>query len=140
MKRLSRNDIETISEKFVKAYFELPEIKKSQVYRIEPELMLEKVLGLTIEYMHLSYDGSILGMTSFGELGVQVFENNDDEAFFFLDGKTVLVESDLNYDNNLKGRKNNYRLGGMAGKYTCGCNSASEVSDRKRNVFVWAWG
>lgn len=106
MKRLSRNDIETISEKFVKAYFELPEIKKSQVYRIEPELMLEKVLGLTIEYMHLSYDGSILGMTSFGELGVQVFENNDDEAFFFLDGKTVLVESDLNYDNNLKGRKN----------------------------------
>lgn len=81
MKRLSRNDIETISEKFVKAYFELPEIKKSQVYRIEPELMLEKVLGLTIEYMHLSYDGSILGMTSFGELGVQVFENNDDEAF-----------------------------------------------------------
>ena len=36
MKRLSRNDIETISEKFVKAYFELPEIKKSQVYRIEP--------------------------------------------------------------------------------------------------------
>ena len=182
MKRLSRNDIETISEKFVKAYFELPEIKKSQVYRNEPELMLEKVLGLTIEYMHLSYDGSILGMTSFGELGVQVFENNDDEAFFFLDGKTVLVESDLNYDNNLKGRKNftlmhegshqifkmlfpndygiteksagvhyykatadtekqnNYRLGGMAGKYTCGCNSASEVSDRKRNVFVWAWG
>lgn len=48
MKRLSRNDIETISEKFVKAYFELPEIKKSQVYRIEPELMLEKVLGLTM--------------------------------------------------------------------------------------------
>ena len=95
-----------IQDMFVKAYFELPEIKKSQVYRIEPELMLEKVLGLTIEYMHLSYDGSILGMTSFGELGVQVFENNDDEAFFFLDGKTVLVESDLNYDNNLKGRKN----------------------------------
>ena len=60
MKRLSRNDIETISEKFVKAYFELPEIKKSQVYRIEPELMLEKVLGLTIEYMHLSYDGTTM--------------------------------------------------------------------------------
>ena len=37
-------------------------------------------------------------------------------------------------------KQNNYRLGGMAGKYTCGCNSASEVSDRKRNVFVWAWG
>ena len=106
MKRLSRNDIETIAEKYVKAYLELPEIKSAQVYRIEPEIMLEKVLGLNVEYMHLSYDGSILGMTSFGELGVQVFENDDEEAFFFLDGKTVLVESDLNYDNKSKGRKN----------------------------------
>ena len=106
MKRLSRNDIEVIAEKYVKAYLELPEIKSAQVYRIEPEIMLEKVLGLNVEYMHLSYDGSILGMTSFGELGVQVFENDDEEAFFFLDGKTVLVESDLNYDNESKGRKN----------------------------------
>ena len=106
MKRLSRNDIEAIAEKYVKAYLELPEIKSAQVYRIEPEIMLEKVLGLNVEYMHLSYDGSILGMTSFGELGVQVFENDDEEAFFFLDGKTVLVESDLNYDNKSKGRKN----------------------------------
>ena len=106
MKRLSRNDIEAIAEKYVKAYLELPEIKSAQEYRIEPEIMLEKVLGLNVEYMHLSYDGSILGMTSFGELGVQVFENDDEEAFFFLDGKTVLVESDLNYDNKSKGRKN----------------------------------
>ena len=35
-----------------------------------------------------------------------MFENDDEEAFFFLDGKTVLVESDLNYDNKSKGRKN----------------------------------
>lgn len=66
MKHLSRNDIEAIAEKYVKAYLELPEIKSAQVYRIEPEIMLEKVLGLNVEYMHLSYDGSILGMTSFG--------------------------------------------------------------------------
>ena len=77
MKRLSRKDIECIAEKYVQAYLELPEIKNTQVYRIEPEIMLEKVLGLTVEYMHLSYDGDILGLTSFGELGVQVFENDD---------------------------------------------------------------
>ena len=35
MKRLSRNDIEVIAEKYVKAYLELPEIKSAQVYRIE---------------------------------------------------------------------------------------------------------
>ena len=67
---------------------------------------MEKVLGLNVEYQHLSYDGSILGMTSFTEMGVQVFEDDDNEAFFFLDGKTVLVEKDLNFDSKLKGRKN----------------------------------
>ncbi len=44
-------------------------------------------------------------MTSFGELGVQIFENDDEEAFYFLDSKTVLVEADLNYDNKLRGQK-----------------------------------
>lgn len=39
-------------------------------------------------------------------MGVQVFEDDDNEAFFFLDGKTVLVEKDLNFDSKLKGRKN----------------------------------
>ncbi len=106
MKHLSRYDIETIAAKYIKAYMQLPEIKNTQVYRIDPEIMLGKILGLTIDYVHLSYDGSILGLTSFGELGVQIFENDDDEAFYFLDGKTVLVEADLNYDNKLRGRKN----------------------------------
>lgn len=84
----------------------LPDVRNTQIYRIDPELLLEKVLGLNVEYQHLSYDGSILGMTSFTEMGVQVFEDDDNEAFFFLDGKTVLVEKDLNFDSKLKGRKN----------------------------------
>ena len=93
MKRLSRNDIETISEKFVKAYFELPEIKKSQVYRIEPELMLEKVLGLTIEYMHLVRysDGAkmySMGMTKFQEVA------KDAKACYKI-GQLVLVNTEI---------------------------------------------
>ena len=106
MKHLSRYDIKAIARKYVQAYMALPDVRNTQLYRIDPELLLEKVLGLNVEYQHLSYDGSILGMTSFTELDVQVFEDNDSEAFFFLDGKTVLVEADLNYDNKLRGRKN----------------------------------
>ena len=88
MKHLSRFDIEAIADKYVQAYMALPDVRNTQIYRIDPELLLEKVLGLNVEYQHLSYDGSIL------------------EAFFFLDGKTVLVEKDLNFDSKLKGRKN----------------------------------
>lgn len=106
MKHLSRFDIEAIAAKYVKAYMELPDVRNTKIYRIDPELLLAKVLGLTVEYQHLSYDGSILGMTSFTELGVQVLEDDDNEAFFFLDGKTVLVEKDLAFDNKLRGRKN----------------------------------
>ena len=103
---VSRFDIEAIADKYVQAYMALPDVRNTQIYRIDPELLLEKVLGLNVEYQHLSYDGSILGMTSFTEMGVQVFEDDDNEAFFFLDGKTVLVEKDLNFDSKLKGRKN----------------------------------
>ena len=106
MKHLSRFDIEAIADKYVQAYMALPDVRNTPIYRIDPELLLEKVLGLNVEYQHLSYDGSILGMTSFTEMGVQVFEDDDNEAFFFLDGKTVLVEKDLNFDSKLKGRKN----------------------------------
>ena len=87
MKHLSRFDIEAIAVKYVQAYMALPDVRNTQIYRIDPELLLEKVLGLNVEYQHLSYDGSILGMTSFTEMGVQVFEDDDNEAFFFLDGK-----------------------------------------------------
>ena len=76
MKHLSRFDIEAIADKYVQAYMALPDVRNTQIYRIDPELLLEKVLGLNVEYQHLSYDGSILGMTSFTEMGVQVFERS----------------------------------------------------------------
>lgn len=62
MKRLSRFDIEVIADKYVQAYMALPDVRNTQIYRIDPELLLEKVLGLNVEYQHLSYDGSILGI------------------------------------------------------------------------------
>ena len=65
MVRLSRNDIEQIAERILIQYRKLPEVQKNKLYRIEPELLLTKVLGLNIEYQHLSIDGSILGLTSF---------------------------------------------------------------------------
>ena len=81
MKHLSRFDIEAIADKYVQAYMALPDVRNTQIYRIDPELLLEKVLGLNVEYQHLSYDGSILGMTSFTEMGVQVFEDDDSPAY-----------------------------------------------------------
>ncbi len=106
MKHLSRLDIEAIAEKYIMAYLELPEVKDTTVYRIDPELFLTKVLGLNIGYTHLSYDNSILGLTTFDEVVVEVLNGADEEECILLDGNTVLIESDLKNDNKLRGRRN----------------------------------
>lgn len=41
MKHLSRFDIEAIAAKYVKAYMELPDVRNTKIYRIDPELLLE---------------------------------------------------------------------------------------------------
>lgn len=106
MKRLSRMDIEAIAEKYTRKYMELAEVQKRTVYRIDPELFLTKVLGLNIGYVHLSYDDSLLGLTSFEKVEVNVLTGGDEEVSILLDGKTILVEADLQYDDKLRGRKN----------------------------------
>ena len=106
MKRLSRFDIEAIAEKIVNKYKSLPEISGTTLYRIDPELLLTKVLGLNIEYAHLSFDGSVLGLTSFGEVDVEIYDDADESSFLCLDGKTVVVEKDLVEDSRQRGRCN----------------------------------
>lgn len=106
MVRLSRNDIEQIAEMILVQYRKLPEVQKKKMYRVDPELLLTKVLGLNIEYGHLSIDGSILGLTSFEEVEVEVLDYTDMETFVSLDGKTVIIEEDLHNDSTQIGRFN----------------------------------
>ena len=106
MKRQTRAYIEGIADRILKAYMNLPEIKGNDIYRIDPELLLTRVLGLKIEYAHLSLDGTVLGMTSFGEVEVEVYDEADEEYYLCLDGKTVVVDRELLADTTKKGRRN----------------------------------
>ena len=93
MRFLSKYDIEQISERVLKAYWRLPE-SKTVPYRIQPDILLTRLLGLTIDHRHLSEDGLTLGLTSYEEVGVEVF-GNEQEEMYFLDGSTVLIEENL---------------------------------------------
>jgi len=106
LKRLTRKNIESIAERILSAYRNLPEIKGTQLYRIDPEILLTKVLGLNVEYAHLSLDRSILGLTSFGEVEVEVYDETDMDFFLCLDGKTIVIEKDLQMDTKMRGRCN----------------------------------
>lgn len=80
MKRLSRRDLELLGSRVTKAYMELPENKGKQIFRIEPELLCESLLGLKLDYRHLSEDGSILGLTAFEGVGVELLWDDGDDG------------------------------------------------------------
>ena len=108
MKRLSRNEIEKIAERVIRAYASLPEVR--QMYflcKVNPELLLTKVLQLKIQYAHLSDDESVFGLTSFCDIDLAVTDESGEGSFITLDGKTVVVESDLLQGEQWRiGRKN----------------------------------
>ena len=106
MKRLSRDNIEIIANRVFKAYKALPDIKNSECYRVEPEKLILEVLGLNIGIEHLSLSGDTLGLTTFREMGVEVYDDTDEPFIYFLDGKTILVEKSLKQDITKIGRYN----------------------------------
>lgn len=101
MRRLSRNDLETVASKIVRAYMRLPELQGITIQRIDPELFAENLLHLNVEYTQLSRSGTVLGLTTFEPLSLRT-----PTGIHELDGETVLIESFLNEDGNMVGRRN----------------------------------
>ena len=102
-KYLSVDQLGGISDRVFRAYKKLPEVRDGPVMYVDPEILLRALLGLNIEYHHLSLSRILLGMTTYSELGVTVFD--EDLDFFFFDGKTVLIETDLLAEDQV-GRRN----------------------------------
>ena len=101
---LTYNDLDVIAARVFRAYSMLPEVQAAgQVLYVDPQLLLKSLLGLTIEFRHLSADGTTLGITAYDEVGVEICDENED--LFFFDGKTVLIEKDLQADDQM-GRRN----------------------------------
>lgn len=101
---LTRNDIERISQRIVIAYQKLPMAKQSTPNTIDPVILIRDLLRLSIDCHTLSMNGSILGLTSFGEVLVKVYDDPEHPEYFQLDGKTLLVDSKLTAKNANKGR------------------------------------
>lgn len=103
---LSRSDIEHIAGRITADYSRLPQFNGRQVDRIDPYVLAHDLLGLSIDHYRLSPNGTILGMTSNREAGVEVYRDNGEPCIYYLDGKTLLVEKDLASDPAQLGRYN----------------------------------
>lgn len=109
MPYLSRADLEAIGARVIRAYQKLPETDGSTFERVDIDYLVETLLGLRVDYRHLSPDGDCLGLTSFCDIGVEVFSGDSDHAeerYYMLDGKTILIEEALMREGSNVGRRN----------------------------------
>ena len=109
MKYLSRNDLETISGRVIAAYKRLPAISDQAPERVDIDFLCQELLGLRIDYARLSLNGEKIGLTSSCDIGVEVFPedpSSTEEQYYMLDGKTILIESDLMKEGANIGRRN----------------------------------
>ncbi len=95
MPYLTRNDIEAIARRIITAYRKLPVLQGQTPNRVQPEILVKDLLGLTTGYHVLSRSGRILGLTSCGEVGVPIYDDLAQPEYYFLDGKTLLIEKSL---------------------------------------------
>lgn len=109
MKFLSRYDLEAIGARVIAAYKKLPGIDCQTLERIDIDYLCHALLGLRIDYSHLSLNGEKIGLTSSCEVGVEIFPEDPactEDQYYMLDGKTILIESDLVKEGANIGRRN----------------------------------
>lgn len=109
LKYLSRNDLETIGGRVIAAYKRLPAISGQALERVDIDSLCQELLNLRIDYARLSLNGEKIGLTSSCDIGVEVFPedpSSTEEQYYMLDGKTILIESDLMKEGANIGRRN----------------------------------
>ena len=104
MVHLSRSDIEKIAEPIIQKYKQFYVPERHLFYNVDP-LELAALLGYSVVYANITKTGSILGQTSSCPIWTTILDDSMNEIFFFLDGKTILIEKRL-LQPNLIGRKN----------------------------------
>ena len=105
MPYLSRQDIEGLAQRIIFRYQETFVPEKHLCYHVDAS-ELASLLGYTIDYRYLTRDGSILGKTASGRMWISVYDSDNTEMLYELDGKTILIEKRLLFSPRNIGRKN----------------------------------
>ena len=105
MPYLSKDDIEKIAAKVICQYKVQYVPERCMCYTVDVNVLAE-MLGLKIEYVNITRDGSILGQTSSGRVWTEIYDDNMNKLFIELDGSTILVDKRLLSSAKITGRKN----------------------------------
>lgn len=102
---LSRHDIEMIAQRVITAYKKLPALCGQRINKVQPELLICDLLGLSMDYHVLSMKGDILGLTACSATTVPIFDGPNSSEYYYLDGRTILIDKRLLSDQANIGRR-----------------------------------
>lgn len=102
---LSRKELEQIAQPIVEEYKKECVPQRYLCYNVDSTKLTE-LLGYKVQYAFLTQDGSILGQTAAAPLWTTIIDTTEGETYYFLDGKTVLIEKRLLCNPLAVGRKN----------------------------------
>lgn len=102
---LSKEELEAISNRVLRAYKKLPSQVGKPTSAIDPEILAKELLGISIEYHKLSRRGTILGLTVLGDTFIEVYDE-DEPTEVPVDGKTVFIDNSLLAEDANVGRRN----------------------------------
>lgn len=98
MQYLSRNDLRQIADLYLKGY-EKKVSRGLKPVRIVPDILAAELLNLNVSRFHLSKDGSVLGMTAFTPLCIDVWDDAWQQCFFSFGEGDILIETSLSKDS-----------------------------------------
>ena len=101
----SRNELEQMAQPIIEQYKKVCFPKGYLIYDVDPTALAE-MLGYKVEYAYLTQDGSVLGQTASVPLWTTVISTTIGKTYYFLDGRTILVDKRLLCNPRLNGRKN----------------------------------
>ena len=101
----SRNELEQMAQPIIEQYKKVCFPKGYLIYDVDPTALAE-MLGYKVEYAYLTQDGSVLGQTASVPLWTTVINTTIGKTYYFLDGRTILVDKRLLCNPRLNGRKN----------------------------------
>ena len=105
MAYLSRAELDHYAERILCDFVKAEYPNGHLCYHVDPT-RLAQFYGYNILYASITRDGSILGQTSTGTMWTSIIDPNGNDIFFFLDGRTILIDERLANDPKCYGRRN----------------------------------
>ena len=95
MPYLTKSEIESIAARVFRSYQKLFLHQGGLPSKVEPKILAEKLLGLTVLYRKLAAPSDVLGLTSPGEVYVAVVGDDGKLSYEHIDGRTIIVNASL---------------------------------------------